>query len=84
MTKDKPLDFSRPWLKSYDTHVPSEIQFPQTNLSALFKTTAGKYPNEIFLSINNLDFSFGLIYELAENLAKNLINKGLKKGSGSL
>ena len=84
MTKDKPLDFSRPWLKSYDPHVPAEIQYPQTNLYALFETTADKYPNETFLSINNLDFTFGLIYGLAENLAKNLINKGLKKGNESL
>ena len=79
MTKDKPFEFSRPWLKSYDLHVPSEVQYPQTNLSALFKTTADKYPNETFLSFNNLDFSFGLIYGLAENLAKNLILMGLKK-----
>ena len=80
MTKNKPLNFSRPWLKSYDAHVPLEVQFPKTNLSALFQITADKYPNRTFLSFNNLDFSFGLIFKLAENLAKNLIIQGLKKG----
>jgi len=80
MTKDKTLNFYRPWLVSYDPHVPSEIEYPQTNLAALFNSTAVKYPNKTFLSINNFDFTFGQICELAENLAKNLINMGLKKG----
>ena len=80
MIKNNPSDFSRLWLKSYDPHVPLEIEYPLTNLSTLFKTTANKYPNETFLSFNNLDFSFGIIYELAENMAKNLINMGIKKG----
>ena len=80
MARDNPFLFSRPWLRNYDPHVPAEIQFPLTNLFVLFQTTAVKYPNETFLSINNFDFSFGLIYELVENMAKNLINKGLKKG----
>jgi hypothetical protein len=76
MIKNKPPDFSRLWLKSYDPHVPLEIEYPLTNLSTLFKTTANKYPNETFLSFNNLDFSFGC-YGLAENMAKNLINMEL-------
>jgi len=80
MTKDRQIITSRPWLKSYDPHVPSEIEYPKTNLAALFYTAAEKYPEKTFISINNLNFSFGKTCEYVENMARNLIFLGLKKG----
>ena len=80
MTKGNSKKSLRPWLKSYDPHVPSVIEYPQTNLAALFNAASEKYPNRTFLSINKLEFSFSEIRELAENMAKNLILLGLRKG----
>ena len=80
MAKDNSHKFPRPWLNNYDSHVPWDIQYPQTNLSALFEATVNNYPDMPFISINNSEFTFMQILGLAENLAKNLVRMGLKKG----
>lgn len=78
MIKDNSFHYSSPWLRNYDPHIPSEIQYPQTNLVSLFETTAEEYPDKPFLSIRDHEFSFDCIRKHVENLTKNLIALGLK------
>lgn len=80
MKKSEFSNRNRPWLKNYDRHIHADIHYPQTNLVKLFEDTASKYPNKTFLTSKGYAFSFNRVRKFVDNLAKRLIQFGLKKG----
>jgi len=70
----------RPWLKSYDSHVPETIRYPEITIDQLFNLAEEKYARKTFLVYKEFSYSYKRISKYVNNLKDFLILMGLKKG----
>jgi long-chain acyl-CoA synthetase len=70
----------KPWLKSYEPHVPESIDYPDTVMPAALEETARKYPDLTALIFKDAKITFREYNELVDRFAAALQKLGVKKG----
>ena len=70
----------KPWLKSYEPHVPEHIDYPETVMPAALEETARKYPDHTALIFNNAKITYRDYNEAVDRFAAALQGLGVKKG----
>ena len=70
----------KPWLKSYEPHVPEHIDYPETVMPAALEETARKYPDHTALIFNNAKITYREYNEAVDRFAAALQGLGVKKG----
>jgi long-chain acyl-CoA synthetase len=74
-------DNGRPWLKTYPTGVPADIDETQyTSLVALMQESFSKFGDRVAYSFMGEDITFGETNKLSQALAAYLQSLGLSKG----
>ena len=70
----------RPWLKSYDPHVPKEFDFPRRGLGELLAEALSAYPDRPACWMMEREIRFSELDVLARRFAAWLLRNGLAKG----
>ncbi|MCL0081343.1 AMP-binding protein [Peptococcaceae bacterium] len=68
------------WLKHYDKEVPENIKYPDISLFEMFKRTAEKYREDIFIRFMGLNLTYQETANLIAKFAGSLADLGVKKG----
>jgi long-chain acyl-CoA synthetase len=74
MYKDKP------WLKFYEPHVPAQINYPDTNLSAVLQASAQKHPQQTAIIFKGATLTYRQLDEAVDRFAAALQGLGVQKG----
>ena len=70
----------KPWLASYDKHVPAKLQYPNTTFWEMLEPAFKHDPKRVALYYMGTPFSFKQIDEMSNRFANLLKKIGLKKG----
>ena len=70
----------KPWLKSYETHVPEHIDYPNVTVVEAMEETATNNPNFPSLIFKDTLITYKEQLDAANRLAAALQNLGVKKG----
>jgi long-chain acyl-CoA synthetase len=70
----------KPWLTSYEPHVPEHLDYPQICMPAALEATARKYPDLTALIFKDAKISFRDYNAAVDRLAAALQGLGVKKG----
>jgi long-chain acyl-CoA synthetase len=70
----------RPWLKNYDGHVCTSINFPIITLPKLLTNAHEIYSSNTFITYQSEEFTYKFLYKKIESLAKSLKDLGVSKG----
>ncbi|MBU0704185.1 MAG: AMP-binding protein, partial [Chloroflexi bacterium] len=70
----------KPWLKSYDSHVPEHIEYPPTPMPAVLEETARKYPEHTAFIFKDAKIAFREYNEAVDRCAAALQKLGVEKG----
>jgi len=70
----------KPWLKSYESHVPEYIEYPSTPMPAVLEETARKYPDHTALIFKDAKITFREYNEAVDRFAAALQKLGVEKG----
>ncbi len=70
----------KPWLKSYDKHVPANLQYPDKPFWEAIEPAFKRFPNRVALYYMGTPFTFKQLDEMSNRLANLLKKIGLKKG----
>lgn len=68
------------WTKSYDSHVPTTLEYPIEDIGTLLVNAMQKYPDRIGLSFMDKDILYKELLESAQIFATFLQKNGLEKG----
>ncbi|MCE4625979.1 MAG: long-chain fatty acid--CoA ligase [Desulfurococcales archaeon] len=71
---------SKPWLKSYDPGVPSEIEVPEQPLYTILEEAARRFPRRTALHFYGYNMSYLELLEKAEKFAGYLKSRGIGPG----
>lgn len=71
---------ARPWLKSYDYWVRSQINYPKRSLYEILRRAAVEVPNQPATVFLGAELSYSQIKEQADKFANALHNLGITKG----
>ncbi|MEB3765906.1 MAG: long-chain fatty acid--CoA ligase [Desulfurococcales archaeon] len=71
---------SKPWLKSYDEGVPSEIEIPEKPLYWILEQAAEQFPNRTALHFLGRNVSYKELLDSAKRFASYLKSRGVGKG----
>jgi long-chain acyl-CoA synthetase len=70
----------KPWLKCYETAVPSALHIPDIPLHQLLEDSARRCPDHTALIFKGCRISYGELDRLADGVAAALLADGFKKG----
>lgn len=70
----------KPWLASYEPHVPENLDYPQITMPAALEKTAHKYPDLTALIFKDAKISFRDYNAAVDRFAAALQGLGVKKG----
>lgn len=70
----------KPWMKSYEAHVPEWIEYPDTPLAEVLIKTAQNYPERAAIVFKGARLSFRALNEAVDRFAAALQKLGVKKG----
>jgi long-chain acyl-CoA synthetase len=70
----------RPWLKQYDSGVPTTIVYPAVPIFALLEEAARKYPDTTCTIFHGARITYKEMNEITDRLAAGLAELGVKKG----
>lgn len=70
----------KPWLKSYEPHVPAHIDYPSMTIPQFLLDTKEKNPDYIATTFNDTDISYGDLNAKVNGMAHALQSLGVKKG----
>ncbi len=70
----------KPWLKSYEPHVPAQIDYPKITMPAALEATARKHPDLAISIFQNAKMTFRECNAAADRLTAALQRFGVKKG----
>jgi len=70
----------KPWLASYDKHVPAKLQYPDTTFWEMLEPAFKHDPKRVALYYMGTPFTFKQIDEMSNRFANLLKKIGLKKG----
>ncbi len=68
------------WTKSYDSHVPTTLEYPIEDIGTLLVNAMQKYPDRIGLSFMDKDILYKELLESVQIFATFLQKNGLEKG----
>ncbi len=68
------------WTKSYDSHVPTTLEYPTEDIGTLLVNAMQKYPDRIGLSFMDKDILYKELLESVQIFATFLQKNGLEKG----
>jgi long-chain acyl-CoA synthetase len=68
------------WIKSYDSHVKSNLEYPKESLGKLFDNAMSKFPERVACYFMKSDMKFKELREKVHRFATFLQKNGLKKG----
>lgn len=71
---------NRPWLKSYDEGVKSQLTYPDVCVHDLLKKIAMAEGSSIAIEMSNDMITYGELDRISTNFARSLISLGVKKG----
>lgn len=71
---------NRPWLKSYDEGVKSQLTYPEVCVHDLLKKIAMAEGSSIAIEMSNDMITYGELDRISTNFARSLISLGVKKG----
>ncbi len=71
----------KPWLESYEPHVPAQLDYPHTTLPAALAKTAARYPDQPMIIFKDRRLTYGQVDEAVDRFAAALQQLGLGKGS---
>jgi len=71
---------NKPWLASYDKHVPAKLQYPNTTFWEMLGPAFKHDPKRVALYYMGTPFTFKQIDEMSNRFANLLKKIGLKKG----
>ncbi len=69
-----------PWLESYDSGVPTTLEYPDVPLFHFLETSAKNYPDQPCTIFKGAKISYREMSELTDRLAAGLASLGIKKG----
>ena len=70
----------RSWYRFYEQNIPRQLEIPEQTLLGMFKETEQKYPNNPALIFAGKTTSYSEMNIQIERLAKELVQRGVKKG----
>jgi len=70
----------KPWLKSYEPHVPEHLDYPTSTMPVILEQVAAKYPDRPALIYKGTHISFREYNEIVDRLAAAFQSFGVKKG----
>ncbi|MCX6000997.1 MAG: AMP-binding protein [Chloroflexi bacterium] len=70
----------KPWLKSYDKHVPANLQYPDKPFWEAIEPAFKGFPNRVGLYYMGTPFTFKQLDEMSNRFANLLKKIGLKRG----
>ena len=70
----------KPWLTSYEPHVPEHVDYPEISMPAALEATARKYPDLTALIFKDTKIAFRDYNAAVDRLAAALQGLGVKKG----
>jgi len=70
----------RPWLKQYEKHVLHSITYPEIPIHRFLLDTAGKHPDDIAISFNEIQISYKELNARVNMFALALQKVGVEKG----
>lgn len=70
----------RPWLKSYDKHVPPSLKYEDKTFAEKFREIAGKFPDKTAIIYMGKQLTYRQLDQLSNQVAHYLIKSGLKPG----
>lgn len=70
----------KPWLKSYDKHVPANLKYPDKTFWEFVEPAFKGFPNRVGLYYMGKPFTFKQLDEMSNRFANLLKKVGLKKG----
>jgi long-chain acyl-CoA synthetase len=71
---------NRPWLKQYKNHVLHSITYPEIPIHRFLLDTAGKHPDDIAISFNEIQISYKELNARVNMFALALQKVGVEKG----
>jgi long-chain acyl-CoA synthetase len=69
-----------PWLKQYENHVPHSITYPDIPIHRFLLDTAGKHPDDIAISFNEIQISYKELNARVNMFALALQKVGVERG----
>ncbi len=70
----------KPWLTSYEPHVPEHVEYPLTPMPAVLEETARKYPDHTALIFKDAKLTFREYNQAVDRFAAALQKLGVEKG----
>ncbi|MCX5993407.1 MAG: AMP-binding protein, partial [Chloroflexi bacterium] len=70
----------KPWLKSYDKHVPANLQYPDKPYQEIAQEVLNKFPNRAAMHYMGHTFTFKQLDDMSCRLANYLVKNGVSKG----
>src|SRR5512142_1349642 len=70
----------KPWLKSYEPHVPEHLTYPDTLMPCLLEQSAQKYPANDAIIFKGAKLAYQEFNRLVDRAAAGLQKLGVKKG----
>lgn len=70
----------KPWLKSYEPHVPAHIDYPPITIPQFLLDTSIDYPQYIATTFNDTDITYGELNAKVNGIAHALTALDVKKG----
>jgi len=78
-TEQSPYD-AKIWVKSYDKHVKSNLEYPKKSLDKLFDEAMAKFPDRVACYYMKREIPFKELRDYVHRFATFLQKNGLKKG----
>jgi len=69
-----------PWVDKYDSHVPKNIEYPESTINTLLFNAQKKFPLRTFIRYKSKEFTYEFITQKINTLANNLRCLGVLKG----
>jgi len=69
-----------PWVDKYDSHVPKNIEYPESTINTLLFNAQKKFPLRTFICYQSKEFTYEFITQKINTLANNLRCLGVLKG----
>ncbi|MEM0315723.1 MAG: long-chain fatty acid--CoA ligase, partial [Archaeoglobaceae archaeon] len=70
----------RPWLKFYDSGVPTTLEIPNIPIYKLYENTAKKFPDKVAFDFFGTKWTFRQILDASNKVASFLKEMGVEKG----
>jgi long-chain acyl-CoA synthetase len=71
---------TRPWLKSYDSHVPATLVFPDKSFIDLFRDVCKSMPRRVAIYYMNAALTYEQLDKLSNRFANFLVQQGIERG----